>query len=233
MEQMGPYFDVEIDALKFRCRINDNATENRMILDGAARKIRSFRRLTGDLGAGGVFVDIGANNGLFTLHAARLVGPQGMVLAIEPNPAMLDRLRYNIQVNEFGNVRVAGTAVGEKTGSALLYLNGKNHGEGSLYANPGHCISIKVSVVPLVDLLRSHDVEQVDALKIDTEGYEDRVLMPFFARAPEHLWPRRLIIETTHASRWQRDCVAYMRDVGYTIEWQGRSDVLLVRSSHA
>ncbi len=37
--------------------------------------------------------------------------------------------------------------------------------------------------------------ERIDAMKMDIEGFEDRVLPPFFETAPRSLWPRLLILE--------------------------------------
>jgi hypothetical protein len=42
----------------------------------------------------------------------------------------------------------------------------------------------------------------VDALKIDVEGFEDRVLTGFFAEAPQALWPRAVVIEHLSRDEW-------------------------------
>ena len=44
-------------------------------------------------------------------------------------------------------------------------------------------------------ILADAAVDHVDALKIDIEGFEDRVLTPFFKDAPQGLWPRAIVIE--------------------------------------
>ena len=72
-------------------------------------------------------------------------------------------------------------------------------------------------------------MSQVDALKIDVEGFEDRVLTGFFKEAPPSLWPRAVVIE--HLSRtngWQ-DCIADMRARGYAETGKTRSNTLLVK----
>ena len=53
---------------------------------------------------GDVFVDVGANIGLFTLKAARLVGPHGRVVAVEPGLAASELLTANLLRNDFPNV---------------------------------------------------------------------------------------------------------------------------------
>ena len=69
----------------------------------------------------------------------------------------------------------------------------------------------------------------VDALKIDVEGFEDRVLTGFFNDAPSSLWPRAVVIEHLSKNEWQHDCIADMRARGYADTGKTRSNTLLVR----
>jgi hypothetical protein len=52
--------------------------------------------LTTLLMEGSVFVDVGAHVGYYSLQAAKIVGPSGSVISVEPNPPIADRLRHNI-----------------------------------------------------------------------------------------------------------------------------------------
>src|SRR5919109_5225137 len=54
------------------------------------------RWIRGALGPGDTFVDIGANFGYFTLLAARAVGPEGSVVAVEASRASVRRLEENL-----------------------------------------------------------------------------------------------------------------------------------------
>ena len=67
------------------------------------------------------------------------------------------------------------------------------------------------------------------ALKIDVEGFEDRVLTGFFTQAPESLWPRAVVIEHLSRDEWQDDCIADMQSRGYSQAGRTRSNTLLVR----
>jgi len=73
-------------------------------------------------------------------------------------------------------------------------------------------------------------VDHVDALKIDVEGFEDRVLTGFFRAAPQGLWPRAVVIEHLSRSEWQDDCIADMRARGYAETGRTRSNTMLVRA---
>lgn len=65
---------------------------------------------------GETFWDLGAHKGFVTLAAAGLVGPDGLVVAVEPGPANLPFLRRHVAWNHAGNVRIVPAAVGEHPG---------------------------------------------------------------------------------------------------------------------
>ena len=78
-------------------------------------------------------------------------------------------------------------------------------------------------------ILGDAGVDHVDALKIDVEGFEDRVLTGFFRDAPQALWPRAVVIEHLSRDEWQDDCIADMLARGYAETGKTRSNTLLLR----
>jgi FkbM family methyltransferase len=223
---LQPCFDVEIDGLKMRCIAGDNYTEWGLVFTGA-RQDRSGRdTILSQLAPGDVFVDVGANCGTYSLFAARRVGATGRVIAIEPMPEMVARLRFNVRANGFANVQIFETAVGSETGRATLFVDEERRGHSSLAALDG-ATRTTVPVTPLLALLVQAHIDHVDALKIDIEGYEDRALLPFIKSAARSLWPKRIFMETTWHSRWETDCIAGLQEAGYCVAWQGRGDALL------
>lgn len=69
---------------------------------------------------GDVFYDVGANRGLFTIMAARALGPSGVVYAFEPERTAFEVLQRNIALNELTNVRAMPSALSDHNGSANL-----------------------------------------------------------------------------------------------------------------
>lgn len=127
------------------------------------------------LGAGQVFVDVGANVGVFTMKAAREVGNDGLVIAIEPFIETALRLSRNAEANAYTNVRVRNFCIGRVTQQAHLYLNKGKPNSFSLISR-GNAESISVLSVSLDDLCRWENLERLDYLKIDAEGAEAAVL---------------------------------------------------------
>ncbi len=221
----GLYFEVPVDGLMIRCRL-DNATE-RSLIAGDVRKRETVDLITRELKAGDAFVDIGANCGLYTLFAARRVGSAGRVVAIEPIPEMTRRLRANVAANGFSRVSVHETALGAEEGELTLYVRRDQYGESSVeFTGPQRRTLTRVPVTTLARVVASEGLVRIDALKIDVEGYEDRVLMPFFSDAERGLWPRRLLLEHSNSGRWRDDLLAVLTARGYRQIWRSEIDAL-------
>jgi FkbM family methyltransferase len=86
-----------------------------------AERVRVLRTV---LGTGMVVLDGGSNEGLFTLYAARRVGPGGTVLAVEPDAGEFQRLGANIELNRLDNVTTLNAARGSRVGEAVLAVAG-------------------------------------------------------------------------------------------------------------
>ena len=79
---------------------------------------------------------------------------------------------------------------------------------------------------PLLAVVSEAGVTAIDALKIDVEGAEDRVLVPFFRDAPPSLWPRLIVIEDSSAE-WSTDLFALLKAKGYAVSSRSKQNVML------
>jgi FkbM family methyltransferase len=222
----GGHFDVCVDGVYIRLHPAYNSTERALLVRGAHAKAVGLMHVLPSLQPGDVFVDLGANSGIFTIFAANRVGPEGRVLAVEPMPEMLENLRFNICANGFTNVAIFPTAVGARAGTATLRVHPKNRGASSLtpYFDG---TDIQVPVSTLEGIVSSAGVDRIDFLKIDIEGFEDRALVPFVEAMPRRLWPKRIFMETRISHRWEQDCVRFLIDAGYITVWQDPTDITL------
>ena len=71
------------------------------------------------------------------------------------------------------------------------------------------------------DILEKESVNQIDALKIDIEGYEYRALLPFFTHCSKKMWPKRISIE--HLGD-KSDIETLLVDIGYNFRGKTRSN---------
>ena len=123
-----------------------------------------------------VFIDVGANLGIYTLVASRLVGRAGRVIAIEPSVQSFPALQKNIAVNRLTNVLPLPVALAEKTAKTWLH-HGINPGQNSFGKDPS-CNGVGEEVVTetLDSVLLQASVDHVDLIKMDVEGAEELVL---------------------------------------------------------
>ena len=130
---------------------------------------------------GMVFVDVGANDGYYTLFAARRVGPQGRVVSIEPSSRERGHLERNLARNGTGNVEIVPAALGAALGHADLHLaHGAHSGHNTLgrFAHDS-VVSAGVERVPLETLdavVTRLRLPRIDVVKIDVEGGEANVI---------------------------------------------------------
>ncbi len=178
---------------------------------------------------GGVFVDIGANVGTYALTLANKVGKNGTVIAVEPHPVAHARLAFNHAASGFSQVKLIAAAAGPSNGELLIETDGDNLGASHVVNDQPSSRAIRVPALTLQQILSDAGVAKVDALKIDVEGFEDRVLIGFFAQAPQTLWPRAVVIEHLSRDEWQQDCIDDMIARGYREERKTRSNTLLAR----
>ncbi|WP_205480941.1 FkbM family methyltransferase [Sphingomonas arenae] len=122
---------------------------------------------------GDTFVDIGANEGMMTLLAARLVGPGGKVVAFEPSPVPRAILERNLERNGIEHVRVHSVGLGDRETDLQLLVPDRNSGEATFTQMdlPGKVVTCPVKVADA--MLRQ---ETPKLIKIDVEGFETRVL---------------------------------------------------------
>ena len=179
----------------------------------------------------GTFVDIGGNAGVFSLFIASLM-ETGTLIAAEPQPDMFARLTTNFDLNPDIATRLQlhllQTAIGgEAPGTLTISVPQSSAGQASARLVEG-APTLEVAQVPMDQLLSERGIEKIDLLKIDVEGFEDGILFPFFASAPQTLHPKAIVMEACHAGRWERDCEALLLEHGYTITHKDRTNMMLV-----
>jgi FkbM family methyltransferase len=194
-----------------------------------------------------VVVDIGANNGVFTLFASTKT--REAIHAIEPAPRNVEILRRNIAVNGLHNVTVHECAVSAAIGTARLFLNAADGQQNVLSEHVipdrikqytdrpdlNHILSytdetanfIEVPTTTLPALMDNHALRHIDFLKLDCEGAESSIL-----RSTPEAYLKRVrkiamefhdyLSDTSHA-----ELQAILQRAGFRtrLKWDNRSPV--------
>ncbi len=170
----------------------------------------------------GTKVDIGAHHGFSTLPFA---SEGWSVFAFEPDP--YNRAQLEKLINNFSSVHIDPRAVSDKVAHQVtFYKSHESNGVSGLQAFlASHQAEYYVDVTTLSDFVLEKDIENIDFLKIDTEGYDKMVLkgVPW-----ENLRPRLILCEfedkkTLPLGYSYHDLANFLTDKGYHIivsEWK-------------
>jgi FkbM family methyltransferase len=130
--------------------------------------------IAGNLNSGGVFYDIGANNGFISLLGSQKVGAQGYVYAFEPLPYNVEKLQKVVAHNKVKNCNIIPVAVSSESGIAELYYSDDKATATPTLMNGQGGMKVNVRTITLDSFIRDH--RQPDLIKLDVEGAEALVL---------------------------------------------------------
>lgn len=164
----------ELDTSRYSQRIIHNHLSQGVYYEPEVSRFMKTHLRPGD-----AFVDVGAHVGYFSLLAARFVGPEGRVLAIEANADNVRQFRQHVAANTIANIDIVETVVGDRPSTRTFYTNVDNDGGHSLW-NPGLHVLNERSRERVVAQDRRVDTldavlsawDRIKMMKMDIEGSE-------------------------------------------------------------
>jgi FkbM family methyltransferase len=168
--------------------------------------------------AGGVALDVGANIGWWTLHLHRWVGPEGRVMAFEPDASERARLERNLELNHARNVTVSGEAVSDATGR--VWLSPTFDGGTTRIVDDAESAGDSVPATTVDAVVERAGLRRLDFVKCDIEGAEMRCLAG--AEATLRRFRPAMMLELFEPNLRQlgtsrAELAARLRELGYTL----------------
>jgi FkbM family methyltransferase len=213
---------VDVDTLNLRFVCNGPIEEMRVRTlftkeEGTVAWLQEF------LKPGDVFLDIGANIGLYSMVAAKLVGPEGKVFAVEPHAVNVMSLMQNISLNKFQDrVKVLTCALHDTTGifdfnyrslepgSAMSQLNGSKDSAERTFKP----VMVEKKLAASVDDLISRGaIVPPNHVKIDVDGNEMQILEGMSQLLTGSHKPQTLQVEVN--LRYKADLFTWIDEIGY------------------
>lgn len=177
-----------------------------------------WQRLMDDLRPGGIFVDVGVYIGLYAVAAAQRVGAGGRVYGFEPDPRNYSHALEHVKLNALQDrVELIHAAVGERAGRVLF----------KFAAESGHiatAMDAGATEVDCVTLDQFFSGKKLDVLKIDVEGYEEKVLRGAAELLQDDARCPRAIYVEVHPYAWgevgttSESLLALLRQSGYHVK---------------
>ncbi|MBE1299575.1 MAG: hypothetical protein GJ680_06675 [Alteromonadaceae bacterium] len=196
--------EARVGNLQMSCDIQASHAEMQFAFTPDSFESKERKLLTWFLPNDGIFVDIGADVGIYTLTAATALSNNGRVIAVEPDATKFERLRKNISKN------------------AELYPDWPviDMFEMSFADSQSN-----ISNVSLLKLVTDAQLPQVDVLKIDTGGDEELILEDFFDTAPLVLFPKTICLKNDVLSS-NSNLNTVFRELGYFKVFKSKTNVV-------
>jgi FkbM family methyltransferase len=183
------------DGIHLRCRLPDIIQMYVYLFGTWEPDLAAFMRRR--LRPGDTFIDVGADIGYLSVLGSRLVGPHGVVVAIEPAPFAIAALQETVAMNDLTNIRLVAGAVSDRDGELPLFV-GPSYASGlttTVAPRFGHREQGRVRAAPLGSLVTREELATTRLIKIDVEGAENRVLAGMLASVEALTADAELVVE--------------------------------------
>lgn len=152
----------------------------RGFLDYWGQDAGDLRYLWRVLDRGMTFIDIGSNQGVYSLVAGKKLAGSGRVIAFEPSPREHERLQLHFRLNGIAKARAERLALASASGEFRFFqvASGDTSRNGFRPPASGDPLNeIAVESVTLDQYAASHNLSRIDVIKMDVEGGEREVLL--------------------------------------------------------
>jgi FkbM family methyltransferase len=164
---------------------------------------------------GGVFFDVGANLGYFSILGATWVGPKGHVFAFEPYSPIHALLNRNVKLNRVcGIVTSVKLACFSSSGEMAMEL-GNDTGKTHLSESKNGMVEM-VHLITLDEFVKQRAIERIDCIKIDAEGSDFEIIKG--ARSTIEKFRPVIMLETDNLARFagsKSDVISLFERLGY------------------
>lgn len=217
-KSFGEWVDVDLWGLRLRLAPKGNLTEQRLLYMPKHYDTKERAILRDLLSGGGVFLDIGANAGAYSLYLASCGFAGVKIEAFEPDPKLCARFKYNLTENKLIDVCLNEYALGREDGEFVLLANRGNRGQNQVVAS-GDGISVPIKTLTAV--VEEKGIREIKLLKIDVEGHELEVLEPFYENVARGAWPTWIICEYLPGEQNEK-CAELILSKGYRLHSRTR-----------
>lgn len=212
---------VDVEVLGFKMDLDPTEyVDGRLLFGPQFYDYKEFRVMGDLLNHGDVFLDAGANIGIYTLIASRLVGSAGKVISVEASSFNANCLESHVAMNGIQNVECCRVGLSDRVEVLELACSDWGNRSGNSFHKKSS-ITEKVKCLPLGTLLENLGVDRVNAAKFDIEGCEYSVLREWFISLDRANYPKFIIVEHNESLSDQSsgDVRDLLRTHGYRVSW--------------
>ena len=167
---------------------------------------------------GKLVLDIGANAGIYSYWMSKAVGPEGRVIAFEPQPEMIDALKKLRHSFKLRQLEIAETGLSNKVGEATLRRQSSHLGGASVeWAPPESDASFTIPLTTIDAYISEHADRPVSFIKCDVEGHEPAVFEGAMNTLRQDM--PTLLFELHDRQVNETDLFERLESIGYSAEY--------------
>ena len=178
-----------------------------------------------------VFIDIGSNMGFYTQFIAAIIEKkrQIKIISIDALPINNFRLKKNLRLlkkkvpNIFSLVKIKNYAVGDQNTKMNLNIS---YGLANAFISKNKK-DVSVKCRKLINIVNEEKLKYITNLKIDIEGYEDKVLISFLRSCKKKLIPKNIILEHSEKKIWKNNLIKFLFKFRYRKIFKNKSNIIL------
>jgi len=216
--------DTELFNTKLRLYTKGNVSEKRALFSPQIFEKQERDFIASKCNDHSIFIDIGSNIGLYSFSVGNVYKTfkNTKIYSIEPHPFLFKRLKYNASLNLDIPIYPREIALMDKSGKFKLDTPNDNLGQGKISHSGQHEVIAK----SLIDFINDESIESIAAMKIDVEGNEESIIIPFLDIAEKKLLPLIIIVEKNDDA-WKTDLLKTLKHKGYVVKKKTRMNYIL------
>jgi len=169
---------IKVNNYKMKTISHDTGISSELLIYGNHEPLTT-EIILDELSEGMICIDIGSNIGYYALLESKKIGKNGNVLAIEPSPENFSTLVYNIKLQNDQNINAFNFAIGDKNDEIEFLISKKSNWSKVKDENDIIESEDKIIKIPLKTLnsfVKDNQLEKIDLLRMDVEGYENNII---------------------------------------------------------
>jgi FkbM family methyltransferase len=160
--------------------LKDDPGISQDLLKHDLREVEVTSLLKNYINDGDICIDIGANLGYYVLLERELIGENGFIYCIEPVNRNYQVLQKTIAINNYTNIKCYQLAMGDKNTNSLFLL-GPESNSGTMYPSRVAKAKNKDNIITVEEMtldyfIQSNNLQRVNFIRMDVEGYEYHIL---------------------------------------------------------
>ncbi len=167
------------------------------------------------ISGGDVCLDVGAHVGYITLAMRNFCGENGAVYAFEPIVENCECIKKSVKKNAYKNVEVYSVALGDKPQQAEAHIfadSGMINLKDSGFVNYENGISGTFYIETFDNFAFKNNINKLDFIKIDVEGYESKVLEG--SKISVKKFMPKILLEIHNEENYTK-CIGFLNELGY------------------